>query len=149
MGFAIRSQRQPELKQMKNSTKGMLLSGLVYPGLGQLILGHVVSGIIFVLLATTGFTILLYRIMQRISGAIDQILPLLADKKLDLNTLIKLLNRHPAGGWGLENISLIGIIGCWLLAIGHAYLAGKKIDRHVFKKNIPENSSRPDGDLSI
>jgi hypothetical protein len=40
--------------QMKNSTKGMLLSGLIYPGLGQLILGHVFSGIIFVLLATIG-----------------------------------------------------------------------------------------------
>ena len=106
----------------------MLLSGLVYPGLGQLILGHVFSGIIFVLLATTGFTILLYRLMQRTWRVIDQILPLLADKKLDVHTLIELLNRDFAGGWGLENISLIGIAGCWLFAIGHAYFAGKKID---------------------
>jgi hypothetical protein len=132
---------------MKNSTKGMLLSGLVYPGLGQLILGHVVSGIIFILLATIGFAVLLYRIVQRLSHAIDQILPLLAEKKLDLHTLLELLNRHPAGGWDLENISLIGIAGCWLLAIGHAYYSGKKIDRHVFKKNISENSSRTDGGL--
>lgn len=113
---------------MKHSTKGMLLSGLVYPGLGQLILGHFVSGVIFVLLATAGFAVLLYRIVQRTSRVIDQILPLLADRKLDLDTLIGLLNRDTADGWGLENISLIGIAGCWLLAVGHAYFAGKKID---------------------
>jgi hypothetical protein len=116
-------------EQMKNSTKGMLLSGLVYPGLGQLILGHVLSGIIFVLLSTTGFSVLLYRIMQRTVRVIDQILPLLVDKKLDIHTLVELLNRDFAGGWRLENICLIGIAGCWLVAVGHAYFAGKKIDR--------------------
>ena len=114
---------------MKNTTKGMLLSGLIYPGLGQLILGHIFSGIIFVLLATGGFSILLYRIIQRTARVIDQILPLLADKKMDVHTLIELLNRDFRGGWRLENISLIGIVGCWLVAIGHAYFVGKKIDR--------------------
>ena len=114
---------------MKNSTKGVLLSGLIYPGLGQLIIGHLFSGIIFMLLATTGFCILLYRIMQRTAHSIDQILPLLADKKLDMQTLIELLNRDFDPGWRLENISLIVIAACWLVAIGHAYFVGKKIDR--------------------
>jgi hypothetical protein len=126
---------------MKNATKGMLLSGLVYPGLGQLILGHVVSGLIFVLLATTGFTVLLYRIMQRAARVIDHILPLLADKKLDLHTLIELLNRDSGAGWRLENICLIGIVGCWLFAAGHAYFVGKKRDRHAAKKNFSEDYS--------
>ena len=107
----------------------MLLSGLVYPGLGQLILGHVFSGVALVLLATTGFSIFLYRIMQRLWRVIDQILPLLAEKKLDVHTLIELLNQDPAGGWWLENISLIGVVGCWLFAVGHAYFVGRKIDR--------------------
>jgi hypothetical protein len=97
---------------MKNSTKGMLLSGLVYPGLGQLILGCVFSGIIFALLATAGFSVLLYRIVQRTLRVIDQILPLLADKRLDVHALVELLNRDFAGGWRLENICLIGIAVC-------------------------------------
>jgi len=116
-------------EQMKNSTKGMLLSGLVYPGLGQLILGRIFSGIIFVLLATAGFSVLLYRIIQRTLRVIDQILPLLADKRLDVHALVELLNRDVAGGWRLENICLIGIVACWLVAIAHAYFAGKKMDR--------------------
>jgi len=110
---------------MKNSTKGMLLSGLIYPGLGQLIFGYVFSGIILILLATTGFIILLYRIMQRTWRVIDQILPLLAEKKLNLHTLIELFNQDPAGGWWLENVSLIALVGLWLVGIG----VGKKMDQ--------------------
>jgi TM2 domain-containing membrane protein YozV len=45
---------------MKESTKGVLLSGLVYPGLGQLILGRITTGIIFILLTTTGFFIFIH-----------------------------------------------------------------------------------------
>jgi TM2 domain-containing membrane protein YozV len=114
---------------MKASTRGMLLSGLVYPGLGQLILGRMTSGIIFVLLATAGLIVLIYRIVQHASRAIDQILPLLADNALDLNSLTEVLSRDSAGGWGVGNIALIGIAGCWLAAIVHAYFVGKKIDR--------------------
>jgi tellurite resistance protein TehA-like permease len=114
---------------MKESTKGMLLSGLVYPGLGQLILGRVPSGIVFVILATAGFIVLIYRIIQRAFHMIDQVLPLLADNKLDVITLKEMLSRDSAGGWGLETISLIVIAGSWLVAIGHAYFVGKKIDR--------------------
>jgi hypothetical protein len=114
---------------MKNSTKGMLLSGLIYPGLGQLILGYILSGIILALLATTDFCILLYRILLRTWRVLDQILPLLAEQKLDLHTLIELLNRDPAEGWWLENISLISLVGIWLVGIGHAYFVGKKMDQ--------------------
>lgn len=114
---------------MKESTKGMLLSGLVYPGLGQLILGRVLWGIVFVFFATAGFIVLIYRIIQRSARVADQILPLLADDNIDLNSLKDLLGRNFTGGWGLENACLAVIVGCWLVAIVHAYYVGKKIDR--------------------
>ncbi len=113
---------------MKQATKGMLLSGLVYPGLGQLLSGHVRSGVIFALGTTAGLIVLVYRLMQRILRAMDQILPLLADDALDLQFLKELLGGVSAGGWGVENASLIVIVGCWLAAIAHAYFVGKKID---------------------
>ena len=115
---------------MKASTRGMLLSGLVYPGLGQLILGRVTSGIILVLIATVTFIVLIYRLVAHVYGLMDQIVPLLADNALDIVTLKELLTRNAAGGWGVEKICLIGFVGCWLIAIGHAYLVGKKIDSH-------------------
>ena len=113
---------------MKASTRGMLLSGLVYPGLGQLILGRMTSGIILVLLATVTFVVLIYRVVERVYRLMDQILPLLADNALDVATLKELLSRDAAGGWGGVKICLIGLVVCWLVAIGHAYFVGKKID---------------------
>ena len=113
---------------MKASTRGMLLSGLVYPGLGQLILGRITSGVILVVLATVTFVVLICRVVQRVYGLIDQILPLLADNALDMATLKELLTRDGTGGWGIEKICLIGFVGCWLIAIGHAYFVGKKMN---------------------
>ena len=113
---------------MKESTRGALFSGLVFPGLGQLVLGRVFSGIFLMLLTTAGLFVLIYRIIQRAARGIDEILPLLANNELDFNTLKELLARESAGGWGAETISLIGLAGCWLAAIVHAYFVGKKTD---------------------
>jgi hypothetical protein len=113
---------------MKASTRGMLLSGLVYPGLGQMILGRMASGITLALLATITFVVLIYRVVERVYRLIDQIVPLLADNALDVTTLKELLSRNAAGGWGVEKICLIGLVICWVVAIGHAYFVGKKID---------------------
>ena len=113
---------------MKKSTRGALLSGLVYPGLGQLVLGLAFSGVFFMSLATAGLIVFVYSIFQRAARGIDEILPLLANNQLDFNTLKELISRHSAGGWETEAISLIGIAGCWLTAIFHAYFVGKKLD---------------------
>ena len=114
---------------MKASIKGVLLSGLVYPGVGQLILGRAVSGILFIVLATAGFIVLIYRMIQRCSRLIEQVLPLLADNRLNAATLKQILDADSGGGWRLETISLIVLGGSWLAAMVHAYVVGRKIDR--------------------
>ncbi len=113
---------------MKASTRAMLLSGLVYPGLGQLLSGHKRSGLIFVLGTSAGLIVLFYRLLQRAYRFMEQALPRLADEALDLQTLKDLVERSSTVGWGIENLCLIVIVGCWLAAIVHAYFAGKKID---------------------
>ena len=113
---------------MKESTKGVLLSALVYPGLGQLILGQVAAGVVFIILTTTALLVFIYRIIERAARSIDEILPLMAKNELDVNVLKELLSQDPHGGWGVEAISLIALAGCWLVAIMHAYFAGRKID---------------------
>ena len=106
----------------------MLLSGLVYPGVGQLTLRSVTAGIVFICLTTVGLIVLIYRVVQRAVHVVDKLLPLLTEKNLDINTLNETIRRDSAAGWGLETISLIVIAGCWLVAIVHAYFIGKKID---------------------
>ena len=113
---------------MKESTRGVLLSGLVYPGLGQLVLGRVFSGIFLMLFTTAGLFVLIYHIIQRAARGIDEVLSLPAKNELDFNTLKEILSRDFGGGWGPETFSLIGIAGCWLAAIVHAYFVCKKTD---------------------
>jgi hypothetical protein len=124
----FQQQPRPGKNEMRASTRGMFLSGLVYPGLGQMLSGHVASGVAFALGTTAGLIVLLYCLMQRVFKAMDQILPLLADNALDMQTLQELLGRSSSDGWGLESICLIGVVGCWLAAVAHAYFVGRKID---------------------
>ncbi|MBW2516435.1 MAG: hypothetical protein JRE88_06600 [Deltaproteobacteria bacterium] len=116
---------------MKASTRGMLLSGLVYPGIGQLLAGHKRSGLIFVLGTSVGLIVLFYRLMQRAYRLMEQAIPRLADEALDFQALKELVAHSSSGGWGVELICLIGITGCWLAAVVHAYVVGRKINSHL------------------
>ncbi len=116
---------------MKASTRGMLLSGLVYPGIGQLLLGHKPSGIMFVVGTSAGLIVLTYRLVQRAYRVMDQAMSRLVDNGLDMKALMQLIEHSSTGGWGVEKVSLIVIAGCWLTAIVHAYFVGKKIDSHL------------------
>ena len=106
----------------------MLLSGLVYPGAGQLALGHKASGIAFILGTTAALIALLYQLMRRLFQIMDQAWPKLVYNSLDLQALKDLIARSASGGWGIEIICLIAIACFWLAAIVHASFLGKKIE---------------------
>ena len=114
---------------MKQSIKGALWSGLVYPGLGQLILGHRRIGLAFIALTTTGLAAIIYRIAQQVSSAMEKIVPALEKGILDIDSLIELSRQSSnTGGSWIETASLILIAGCWTISLVHAYLYGKKMD---------------------
>jgi len=114
---------------MKESIKGALLSALVYPGLGQLVLGLKFSGTLFAVSTTAGLLVVIYRLTIRIDHALDPILTSLADNSLTWRKLIEIVNRSPYDSWRVEGISLVFLLSCWAAAGVHAYLAGQKIDR--------------------
>ena len=113
---------------MKASIKGALLSGLVYPGSGQLILGRIFSGGTFIVLTTIGFAVLIYRIARRLYLIIDQVLPMLAGDDIDFSKIIDSMDQAPYSSWNVEMISFVLVIICWLFAAVHAYIVGKRID---------------------
>lgn len=113
---------------MKQSIKGALLSGLVYPGSGQLILGRIFAGGMFIVLSTVGIGVLLYRIAKRLYQILDQVLPLLAKDELDFSKLIDSMDRSAYSSWDVEFISFILFVICWFGSAVHAYVVGKRID---------------------
>ena len=112
---------------MKEATKGALLSVLVYPGLGQLVLGLKISGALFAVLTTAGLLVIIYRITVRIFHTLDPILSSLADNALNWSKFIEIVGRSPYDSWRVEGMSLVFLLLCWIAAGVHAYRAGRRI----------------------
>ena len=113
---------------MKQSIKGALLSGLVYPGSGQLILGRILAGGTFIVLTTIGFGVLIYRIAKRLYLILDRVLPMLVRDDLDFSKLIDSMDQSTYSSWDVELVSFILVVICWVAAAVHAYVVGKQID---------------------
>ena len=114
---------------MRESIKGVFLSTLIYPGAGQLAMGSIFTGAVFILLTTAGLLLIIYRITKRIYHSIDQILSTLANGALSVSSFIELISQAPYASWQIEVISLIVVFSCWVVSILHAYLIGRRIDR--------------------
>ena len=111
---------------MKQATKGACLSGLVYPGTGQLFFGRLLTGLAFISLTTIGLGVLIYRIAKRIYLVFDPVLEMLINKSLTFQEFKELLNQTGYSGWGLELTSLILVVFCWTVSIIHAYYLGNQ-----------------------
>jgi TM2 domain-containing membrane protein YozV len=112
---------------MKNSLKGALLSGLVFPGLGQIVLKHFKRG--FALMLTVSFCLvvvivkasqLAFAIIEKIQaegGAVDMSTILNAATQASTTSASLIINRL-----------LLLIIACWIIGIVDAYRIGRKKD---------------------
>jgi hypothetical protein len=114
---------------MKASIKGAFLSGLVYPGLGQLVLGSMMAGWFLVLVTTAGLAHLIFRMIRRLDVAVDQLLPVFSRGGFNLAQFVESVRHAFDDNWQIEGISSIIIVFCWLAATSHAYLLGRKLDR--------------------
>lgn len=121
---------------MKASTKGVFLSALVYPGLGQLVLGTIATGAVFIILTTAGLLVIIYRLTKRLYDAIDQILPMFVNGSPDIDRLVEIVSRSSYDNWRLEGICLLLVLCCWIVSIVHAVVIGQSIDRRA-RRNVP------------
>ncbi|UCD78843.1 MAG: hypothetical protein JSW26_26145 [Desulfobacterales bacterium] len=114
---------------MKASTKAVFLSALVYPGSGQFALGAVYSGAFFAIITTGGLLVFLFRLTKRIYLAVDQILPELANYRLNLTEFIDIISHSGYDSWHIDGISLVIILCCWVGSAVHAFWLGRGVDR--------------------
>ena len=114
---------------MKESTKGILLSALVYPGLGQLVLGSKWSGILFAGLTTAGLLVIIYRLSIRFYLALDQIPTILTGDLRDLGRIFTIIDQSAYPDWSIECYGLLIVAICWVTSIIHACWAGNRLDR--------------------
>ncbi|MFV1997984.1 MAG: hypothetical protein ACC641_08215 [Acidiferrobacterales bacterium] len=113
---------------MRQSLKGALLSGLVLPGLGQVVLGAKKRGGLLILAAVVSFSVIVVSATQKAL----RILEILADegKPLDIQTIGEAATRaSTTPGTVLFNVFFLLLVVCWLFSIVDAYRIGARQDR--------------------
>jgi len=117
-------------RPMKNSLKGALLSGLLFPGAGQLKLKRYGRGISLILVATISLAVFLIKAMQKAFTILDQ---LQSDGGfIDMNAISKAAAQASTASDDLAmNVCFFLIITCWIVGIVDAYLTGGKMDKEL------------------
>lgn len=106
---------------MKQSIKASLLSGLVFPGLGQLVLKRYGRGLAFMAVA-------LACTFQIVSTAVEQVMRSLpALESGDITNL-------PVASGGDAGWAVWLLLFCWIVAVVDAYRTGDGLDRQTVKR---------------
>jgi len=112
---------------MNNSLKGALLSGLVFPGLGQVILKHYKRGIAFMLAVLAGLSVIIVKASQQALAIVEKIQS--EGGAIDMNTISKAATQASTTSESLIfNLVLLLIIVCWILGVVDASRIGRKKD---------------------
>ena len=113
---------------MTRAIKGALLSGLVYPGLGQISLKHHLRGLAFLLAATLG---LVAAVVQATRIALEIVENLdLSQGAMALEQIFQASQQAVAQAHtGRFKIAMALILFSWIISTVDAYLLGRRIDR--------------------
>ena len=114
---------------MKRATKGAILSGLCYPGAGQMFFGRIYLGLGIIAVSTIALAVLIYRIAIRIYRSLDPLIDMLATKSLTFQKIKLSLSQTGYASWDLELASLLVVIFFWITSTVHAYYLGKNNGR--------------------
>jgi len=112
---------------MKKSTKAVLLSALVFPGVGHIYLKKYVPGSA---LAGTAFSSLCYLTAKAIARAMEIVDKILSGEiQPDIATITGLVSQQPAGTEALLiNIATAIFIISWIAGMVDAYRVGRLHD---------------------
>jgi len=128
---------------MKNSMKGALLSGLVFPGLGQIALKHYWRGFTLVLAVMACLYIMIVTAVQQAYAILDAIE---AEGGMPDSDTISQAAAQAAAASDSPVITVVSllIVVCWIVAIIDAYRIGKQKD---LEGQAPGRMTHDAGDL--
>jgi hypothetical protein len=119
---------------MKKTEKAFLLSILVFPGAGHILLKRYISGFFLIIIASVASYFLIY-------GAIYQALEI-ADKIKsgeiypDLSVILTLVSNQSASSeFQSLNTAMVALLIVWLVGIVDTYRLGRQFGRNVTAKN--------------
>ena len=109
--------------QMKRSSKAALLSGLIFPGIGHIVLKQYLRGSVLMLFALVALSEIVTRIYQRALTIVDRINS--GDIPVDTSAIAEMVSNSTSGADSfIENIAVIVLGACWLIGIIDSYRLG-------------------------
>ena len=112
---------------MKSAVKGALLSGLVFPGLGQLVLRQYRRGVLIMLAVLISLSVIVIEIVQQALDILEKIE--LQGDAIDITAISNAAAVESAqSGSAMVNILMLFVAVCWLAGTVDAYRIGRKKD---------------------
>ncbi len=112
---------------MNNSLKGALLSGLLFPGLGQVFLKHYKRGIALILTVLVSLLVIVVEAVQKAFTILEKIES--EGGTIDMNSISNAATQASTTSCSLIfSFALLLIIFCWIIGVVDAYRIGKKKD---------------------
>jgi hypothetical protein len=119
---------------MNNSIKGALLSGLVYPGLGQVVLKHYKRGIMLIFAASISLMVITVTAVQQALIILEKIES--ASGIIDMDRILDAVSQASnSSDSQIYNSMLALLILCWIIWIVDGYMIGKKIPHRTIHKS--------------
>jgi hypothetical protein len=112
---------------MNNSLKGALLSGLIFPGLGQVALKHHKRGAVIMLTVIVSLAVVVVKAVQYALVILEKIE--LEGGIISTSTILNAATQASANSGSLTyNLLFLLISVCWIIGTVDAYRIGKKKD---------------------
>ena len=113
---------------MNNSIKGALLSGLVFPGLGQVVLKHYKRGIAFIFTVSIILLVIVVKAIQQVFTILEKIEA--EGGVISLDTISNAVTQASTPSQSLTFKLLFWfLVFCWIIGVVDGYIVGKKKDK--------------------
>ena len=117
---------------MSNTLKGVLLSALIFPGLGHIVLKQYKKGAVFAFVAAISLLVLLIKSLQKSLAILKEIQS--GGGAVDMNAIPDIVARSSSSSDNLLiNLSMVIILGCWVYGIVDVYKIGRAMDMKSVK----------------
>ncbi len=112
---------------MNNSLKGALFSGLIFPGLGQVVLKHYKRGAVIMLTVLVSLSVVVVKAVQHALAILEKIES--EGGAISMSAISNAATQaSTTSGSFTFNLVLLLVILCWIIGIVDAYRIGKKKD---------------------
>ncbi len=119
--------------------KGALLSGLIIPGLGQIVLKRYIRGTLLIVAVLGGLAILVMKTVQLALVILEKLQA--QDGAITLGTITKAATQASMNHGSLSiNLLFVVILACWIIGVIDAYSIGKKMDLAIAEETEPQGS---------